>query len=478
MKTILAIDDESSVRQSYRIMLDDKYRVMVAENGRAALKLLSDHHADLILLDLTMPEMDGLQFLAALAQRGEDIPVIVVTASNCVSTAVEAMKRGAREYVIKPFDVDEVTLLIERILSERREKFELTALREAGTAGFEAIIGESLPLMRALEMARHAIEVHSTVLITGESGTGKDLLARAIHSGGKRAENAFVPISCCAIPPHLVESELFGHERGAFTGATQKRMGKIQAADRGTLFLDEIGEMPLEAQAKLLRVLQDGRFYPVGSIKVIEVDVRFVCATNRDLYKGIEDGSFREDLFYRINVLPVELPPLRKRRDDIPRLVAHFVAKYVPATNAKVVEISPKAMATLQAYDWPGNVRELENTVQRTLICCRNEKVITQESLAMMLPTTQRPQEATSELDELEGLPLDEAVRAVERRLITSALERAAYVQSRAAEMLGTTRRILKYKMDQLEIDTKGASEGQNGWTDSEPPLRESASGR
>ncbi len=433
------------------MLLSGQYRVLVAENGRVGLATIEKNHVDLILLDLIMPDMGGIDFLEELARRGEDIPVVVVTATNCVNTAVTAMKGGAREYVIKPFDVDEILILVERILAEQHERIELSALREAGISGFGALVGDAPAFVESLEMARQAMRVDSTVLITGESGTGKDLLARAIHSGSSRANQAFVAISCCAIPQHLVESELFGHEKGSFTGATERRLGKLQVADHGTLFLDEIGEMPLEAQSKLLRVLQDSCFYPVGSTKVIEVDLRVICATNRNLPEAIAKGVFREDLYYRVNVLPIEIPPLRKRREDIPRLIAHFVAKHAPRVNAKTVDFDPKAMSMLLGYSWPGNVRELENTIERILVCHRTKPVITADNLRGILPTAP-PQESAS-LVEFEGLPLEEAVSRIERYLITRALERANYVQSRAADLLGTTRRILKYKMDQLGID-------------------------
>ena len=442
------------------MMLSEQYRVLLAEDGRTALESIDRNHVDLIILDLIMPAMDGIQFLDELARRGEDIPVVVVTATNCVKTAVAAMKRGAREYVIKPFDVDEVLLTVARILAEQHEKIELSALRDAGRTGFEALVGEAPAFVEALDMARRAMQVDSTVLITGESGTGKDLLAHAIHSGSARAKQAFVPISCCAIPQQLVESELFGHERGAFTGATERRLGKVQVADRGTLFLDEIGEMPLEAQTKLLRVLQDGCFYAVGSTKVIEVDLRVICATNRNVPDAIAKGLFREDLYYRINVLPIDMPPLRKRREDIPKLVSHFLAKHAPRVNAQIRELDAKAKAMLLGYSWPGNVRELENTIERILVCHRTKTTITADCLRGILPSA-APQEASS-LAEFEGLPLDEAVTRLERYLITRALERGNYIQSRAAELLGTTRRILKYKMDQLGVDA-GAADSDNG---------------
>lgn len=460
MKTILAVDDESSVRQSYRIMLSERFRVLLAENGRTGLELLEKHHVDLILLDLTMPEMSGMDFLERLSQRGENIPVIVVTAATSVAAAVGAMKLGACEYVMKPFDVDEVLLLVQRTLDQRQEQNELTALREAGSATFDLLVGDAPAFRQALDMARQAMQVDSTVLITGESGTGKDVLTRAIHSNGKRSKHAFVALSCCAIPAQLFESELFGHERGAFTGATEKHIGKMQVADQGTLFLDEIGEMPLETQAKLLRVLQDGCFYPIGSNKVIEVDVRILCATNRNLPEAIAKNQFRQDLYYRINVLPIEMPPLRKRREDIPKLAAHFIAKHGPRVNARVKNFEPKAMATLSSYSWPGNVREMENTIERILVCHRDREVITEDCLRGLVPTNGPSAESDGGVAEFEGLPLEAAVARLERHLIARAMDRAGGVQSRAAELLGTTRRILKYKMDQLGIDSgKGEDE-------------------
>ncbi len=451
MQTILAIDDEFSVRESYRMILGGWYRVLLADSGRDALRILNERHVDLILLDLAMPDMHGLELLALMQERGESAPVIVVTASNSVAAAVKAIKCGAREFVIKPFDVEDLLSLVDRTLAEVREKRELGALRELESSGFDQIVGESPVIRRALALARQAMQVDSTVLILGETGTGKDLLARAIHYGGRRKDAPFVPLSCCAIPPSLVESELFGHVKGAFTGAIEARMGKMQIADGGTLFLDEIGEMPMGAQAALLRVLEDGRFYPVGGAKLVEVDVRFICASNRDFKKSIAEGTFRQDLFYRINVFPIELPPLRARREDIPLLAAHFVAMHGPRVNARVGEFAPAAMARFMNYPWPGNVRELENVVERLLVCHGAERRILPEHLDGIIPGAS-PEKSTSAWDDCEGLSLEEATRRLERHMILTALERCNYVQSRAAEALGTTRRILKYKMDQLGI--------------------------
>lgn len=454
METILAIDDELSVRESYRVILSDDYRVLLAEGGEQALAKLKEAHVDLILLDLNMPGMHGIDFLKKLDEEGDATPIVVVTAANSVDTAVNAMKLGAADYIIKPFDVESIKFTIARVLDDQRKSRELLSLREASLNGFESIIGDSPALRESLGKAQQAMNTDSTVLITGESGTGKDMLARAIHSGSHRAEQPYVPISCCAIPAQLVESELFGHEKGAFTGADRKRVGKLQVANKGTLFLDEIGEMPLDAQAKLLRVLQDSRFFPVGSTKDIEVDVRYICATNRNLQESCEQNEFREDLYYRINVIPIEMPPLRKRREDIPHLVAHFVQKHAARTNAVAKEIQPKAIMKLAAYQWPGNVRELENSIERLLVHHGRNESITVEHVADVLPSAQPKVEST--LTELEGLPLERATQELERHLIARALESTDHVQSRAAEMLGTTRRILKYKMDQLNIGTDG----------------------
>jgi len=457
MPTILAVDDEASVRESYRVILSDRYRVLLAKSASEALGLLKDKHVDLILLDIIMPNMTGMEFLDRLEANGDATPVIMVTATNSVRTAVEAMKKGAREYIMKPFDVDELLLTVDRTLDVAKDKRELKARREADRSGFETIIGESVALTETLSLAGRAMKVDSTVLITGESGTGKDLLARAIHTGGKRVNEAFVPVSSCAIPTQLIESELFGHEKGAFTGAIEKRAGKMQIADKGTLFLDEIGEMPVEAQTKLLRVLQDGTFFPVGSTKLIDIDVRFIFATNRDLKLSIKDGTFREDLFFRINVLPIELPALRQRREDIPMLVDHFIAKYAPRVNAAAEQFSAEAIATMASHSWPGNVRELENIVERVLVYHSDHKIIEPNHLQGLVPIGQR--EPITYPVELEGLPLEEATQRLERHLINRALERSANVQSRAAELLGTTRRILKYKMDQLELASHALSD-------------------
>ena len=452
MQTILTIDDEESIRQSYRLILSKDFKVLMAPSGAEGLAVLDSHHVDLILLDMTMPGMSGVDVLNELRERGDTTPVIVVTANNSISSVVSAMKLGAQDYIQKPFDIDELRILIQNTLEEERGKQELTALREAEFKGFDSMTGESPAYQEALNKAAQAMNVDSVVLITGESGTGKDMLARAIHMGGKRAEKAFVPLNCCAIPPQLLESELFGYEKGAFTGADKSRIGKMKVADKGTIFLDEIGEMPVEAQSKLLRVLQDSCFYPVGSTKVIEVDIRVVCATNRNLVDAIKENAFREDLYYRINVLNIEMPPLRKRREDIPMLISHFMAKHGPRVNAKTKDIAPKARIKLAGYHWPGNIRELENSIERLLVYYGQETIITADHVASLLPDSPRDDSSNGDMSDFEGLPLEEATRKIEIQMITRALETSDYVQSQAAEKLGTTRRILKYKIDQLGI--------------------------
>lgn len=451
MRTVLAVDDEPSIRKSYEVILDQDYHLLLAEDGQSALDILEKHHADLILLDLSMHGMKGEEFLRRFREHDSFTPVVVVTAANTVVSAVEMMKLGANDYILKPFGVEDITIVVEKLLSETQDKLELMSLRESELNGFESIIGSSPALMKTLHLAKQAMKVDSTVLITGENGTGKDLVARAIHSGGRRAEKAFMPLSCCAIAVQLFESELFGHVKGAFTDAHEDRIGKLQVADGGTIFLDEIGEMPMETQVKLLRVLQDSRFFPVGGHKEIEVDIRIVSATNRILTDAIKERIFREDLYFRLNVLNIEMPPLRNRREDIPELVTHFAAKHGPKVNAKTTQIDAKGMAMLATYHWPGNVRELENTVERLLVYYGKEKVIGSKHVEAILPDVS-PRDVSGFAGDFEGLPLEEAVRRLEHQMISKALARANQVQTKAADLLGTTRRVLKYKIDQLGI--------------------------
>ncbi|MBI2424920.1 MAG: sigma-54-dependent Fis family transcriptional regulator [Candidatus Hydrogenedentes bacterium] len=453
MKNILAIDDEISIRESYRMILGGDYHLLLAENGHNGLDALAANRVDLVLLDLSMPGMNGMEFLEAMSGQGLSVPVIVITGSNTVDVAVQAMKQGANEFVMKPFDVNELVRKIEGVLAEDAKRRSLCSIQDIHPGEFEGLIGDAPLFREALNKARMAMQVDSTVLITGETGTGKDVLARAIHQGSQRKDKQFVPLCCGAIPANLVESELFGTIKGAFTGATDSRQGKMELAHRGTLFLDEIGEMPTDAQVKLLRVLQDGSFYAVGGNVLKEVDVRFICATNRPFDEAIAEGLFREDLYYRINVLPIEMPALRNRRQDIPKLVSHFVRIQGAKLRSQVEEFAPRAMARLTAAPWPGNVRQLQNTVERLLVCYGNERVIKPEHLDEVLPKSFADPKDVS-LENFDGLSLQQATQRVERFVIRQALERNSFIQSKAADALGTTRRILKYKMDQLGIES------------------------
>ncbi|MCC6142753.1 MAG: sigma-54-dependent Fis family transcriptional regulator [Candidatus Hydrogenedentes bacterium] len=449
MQTILIVDDEDSVRQSLRMIFQARYRVLMASTVDAALEILQEQQVHLVLLDLMLSGGSGFEVLRHFNERGRLLPVVVITANASVESAVQAMKHGARDYVVKPFDVDQLREIVQRQIMPRTASPALRLIDPGQEEVFSGLVGGAPAFVQALERARQAMRVDSSVLITGESGTGKDLLAQAIHNGSRRATGPFVAIACCAIPDALVEAELFGHVKGAYTGANDDRIGKVRAADGGTLFLDEIGDMPLEGQAKLLRVLQEGRFYPVGGTDLISTSLRVVCATNRNLRAAIDQGRFREDLYYRINVFPIEMPALRHRREDIPMLVAHFLSKH-RSTDGEI-GVSPRAMSRMMAYDWPGNIRELENLVLRLLAAWPDLHLIRTRHLEEVFCDS--PDGNRGTFQNLEGMTLADATHHVERYMIEQALAASNGVQSRAAELLGTTRRILKYKMDQLGIE-------------------------
>ncbi len=447
MQTILAIDDEISIRESYRIILGDTYRVYLAESGEEGLKLLQEKHVDLILLDLSMPKMGGMAFLEELEKRGELVPVLIVTGSNTVDIAVKAMIKGAREFVIKPFDVDDLILLVERTLEELREKRELSTLREQGVAGFENIIGDAHALREAIAGARQAMEVDSTVLVTGETGTGKDVLARAIHFGGTRKSKPFVPLSCCAIPANLVESELFGLTKGAFTGATESRVGKMQVADGGSLFLDEIGELALPSQVKLLRVLQDRTFEVLGSSRTQNVDIRVISATNRNLAEMVKNGQFREDLFYRINLITVYLPALRERPGDIPLLVNHYVNNLKMIYNRPGITLTQEALNWLKKFDFPGNIRQLKNLVERTVLISPNEKLTAEDFIKNLSPMSSTSPDA-ADLPQVGSITLDE----MEKEMILKAMAHHNNRITKVAKSLGLTRSALYRRLEKYAI--------------------------
>jgi two-component system response regulator AtoC len=461
-RRVLIVDDEASVRESLRMVLKGQYELLTADSGNSALDLVTAEPVDVVLLDILMPGLDGLEVLERIKERAVAAPVIMLTATKTVKTAVTAMKLGAFDYVTKPFDIEELQLIVDRAVQSADLAREVEVLRsEVGLRySFENIVGSSAKMQAVLRTVSMVAPLKTTVLITGESGTGKELIAKAIHYHSPRAPRTMVTINCAAIPENLLESELFGHERGAFTDAHTKKLGQFELADQSTIFLDEIGEMAPSTQAKILRVLEEGEFTRIGGGQPVRVDVRVVAATNRNLEQGISDGTFRSDLYYRLNVVSVHLPSLRERRDDIAPLIRHFLrAKALELGIAEKVFTS-EALDLLMQYSWPGNVRELENVIERTLVLSPTN-TMTPEDLPQYLGNGScRAHPAQQSV--LRGeTRLSEAVDQFEEELIRTALIQAQYNQTRAAELLGTTRRILKYKMDKLGIVAEEAATGQ-----------------
>ena len=438
---ILVVDDEERMRQLLvKLLQRAGYEVEQVPCGREALALTRVQVFDLVLTDIRMPEMDGMQLLRLLREERPETAVVMMTAFGSVDSAVQAMKEGAYHYISKPFQMDEVLIVVERVVVEGRLRRELASMRSAlqERYGFDNLVGKSKPMRVVYDLVERVAPSTATVLIQGRSGTGKELVARAIHVNSPRHDQPFVPVNCSAIPADLLESELFGHVKGSFTGAVADRKGLFMDADGGTLFLDEIGDMGSDLQAKLLRVLQDHKIRPVGGTKEVVVDVRLVAATNQILEQRVADGAFREDLFFRLNVIPIQLPELRQRAEDIPLLVDHFLVRY-GAQSAGHKRISHDAMAALVRYSWPGNVRELENAVERASVLCRDDEI----GLAD-LPDNVRSEQG----GRLARLVQDEASLAeVERDYVELVLERHEGNQTRAAEVLGIDRRTLYRKL-------------------------------
>jgi len=452
---VLVVDDERSLRELLAIVLRrEGYEVMLAENGTIALAALARGMVDLLISDIKMPDMSGVEVLRAAKRSDPALPAIMMTAFASTETAVEAMRLGACDYLVKPFDVDELKLKVREKLESRELRRENVLLKRALNEphAFAGIIGRSSPMLAVYELVESVARTTSTVLITGESGTGKELVARALHQQSLRRDRPFVAINCGALTETLLESELFGHMKGAFTGADVTKKGLIEGAAGGTIFLDEIGETTPMMQVKLLRVLQERRFRRVGGLEEVEADIRVVAATNQDLPKMVADGRFREDLFYRINVIPVQLPPLRERREDIALIASHFLAKYCQEMGKSIETISGEALERLAAYHWPGNIRELENVIERAVALERTPTILS-DSLPAHLRgapgsagegvTRARPADVGS-LPEL-GFDLEQHVQSVERRYLAQALERAGGVQVRAAELLGMSFRSFRY---------------------------------
>ncbi|BBL70107.1 sigma-54-dependent transcriptional regulator [Methylogaea oryzae] len=449
-KTVLIVDDEPKMQRVLEIMLKQMgHRPLLAGNGLEALEQIEAHAVDLVVSDLQMPQMNGLQLLEALRGQDSDLPFIMITAYGTVESAVEAMKHGACDYIIRPFDVEQVELSITRALELGRVQRENRFLKSEVSKGWGEFVGQSAAMRQVYEHIGQVARGKTNVLLVGETGTGKELAARAIHQASPRKDALFVPINCAAIPADILESELFGHTKGAFTGAVKDRMGKFELAGGGTIFLDEITEMPMPLQAKLLRVLQEGVVERLGSNRPMEVDVRVIAATNRNPREAIADGKLREDLYYRIQVFTVELPPLRQRLEDIPSLAGHFLDKHSAKLGYPVPDIAPAALACLQRYPWPGNVRELENVMERAVVLSGGEHVDVRHlplEIAEHAPYAAGGNAAPAPADPA-GLALDPAVEALEREFIGRALEQTGGNKTRAARLLEISERTLWYKL-------------------------------
>jgi two-component system, NtrC family, response regulator AtoC len=447
---ILVVDDEPNVRESFRLVLEDAYDVIDVPDGARALEAVRASPVDLVLLDLRLPEMDGIEVLERLKALDEGVEVILVTAVKTVRMAVAAMKLGAFDYVTKPFDEDELLSLVRRALQKRSLEREVTFLRGelARQHDREDIVGEHPEMQKLSRLITQVARTTTTVLITGESGTGKELIARAIHHRGQRRDKPFVPVNPAAIPESLVESELFGHEKGAFTGAHQRKLGRFELAQGGTLFLDEIGLLRPEVQAKLLRVLQEREIERVGGTHTIKIDVRIVAATNLDLKRAVASGAFREDLFYRLNVVPIAVPPLRERIEDLPLLVDHFIRRYNHECNKRIEALTPDALAALGSYSWPGNVRELQNIVERTVVLVDGPLISAADLPLDLTISPTRPGSASDK----RRVDLNEASDRFERLIVQRVLEEARGNVSEAARVLGLHRNSLKVKLARWKL--------------------------
>jgi two-component system NtrC family response regulator len=451
METILIVDDE----KNYLVVLsafltEEGYEVLTAEEGQTALDIVKGADLDLVLTDMKMPSMDGIELLRRIKERSPDLPVVMMTAYGTVEKAVEAMQHGAFNFIQKPFQNETLKQIVEKAVTTYRIVKENRYLVEAleDRYRFDNIIGKSKPLQEVFDVVQKIAHTKATALITGESGTGKELIAKAIHFNSPRRDKPFVAVSCAALSETLLESELFGHEKGAFTGAIAVKKGRFELADGGTLFLDEIGEVPVPVQVKLLRVLEEMRFERVGGAKTITADVRLIAATNRALKAEVEKGRFREDLYFRLNVVHIELPPLRGRAEDIPLLAAHFVAKYAREAKRGEMTISPEAMRFLYNHRWPGNVRELEHAIERATLLSKDNEITLDDFPKDLVDFSDL--ETPVDWQKLSNLP--ETLDAIEKELIQKALALSNNVQSRAANLLGIPRANLQYRLKKHNI--------------------------
>ena len=455
MPAILIVEDEAKMRRLLELNLgEDGFTTLSAEDAETGLKLLQQNHIDLVVTDLKLPGMDGLEFLQTIKRQNEALPVVVMTAFGSVETAVEAMKSGASDYVLKPFSLTEMRMVIRKELDVRDLREENRSLREALGKRYSHpnVVARSPKMQEVLATVERVAPTNATVLLGGESGVGKDLIARAIHEKSRRANGPFLKINSTAIPENLLESELFGFEKGAFTGAVASKPGKFELADKGTLFLDEIGDVPPATQVKLLRVLQEREFERLGGTRTIKVDVRLIAATNRDLREALEQGTFREDLYYRLNVVPIDIAPLRERREDIPDLVNLFVSRFAAESGKLIEGITPQAIEILVNYHWPGNVRELQNIVERACALSKGPQLEVSD-----IHIDVRPSKSGNGAPGFlpEGMTLEQW----EDEMVQEALRRANGNKSQAARLLGLSRNALRYRLSKIGIADESEKE-------------------
>ena len=447
---ILIVDDETThLRMLETVLEAEDYETAKASDGQSAIKAVEEGFYDLVLMDIRMARMGGIEALEKIKTLNPEIPIIMMTAYSSVATAVQAMKSGAFDYLTKPLDIDELILLVRKALQHTRLEKENMFLKEqlGNRFDFSNIIGRSTAMQKMLETVALVAPTEATVLIQGESGTGKELVANAIHQNSPRNSQPLIKINCAALPETLLESELFGHEKGAYTGATGARKGRFQLAHKGTIFLDEIAEMPLALQPKILRVLQEREFEPIGSSKTIKVDTRIITATNRDLQDEIQAGRFREDLYYRINVVSITAPALRDRRDDIPLLADYFLKRFSDKNKKSINRFSPRAMDLLMRYDWPGNIRELENAVERAVIMTRGHSIAPEE-----LPGNLRRPDVENEV-EATGPPAQVSLKQAEKEIILNTLKETGGNRTHTAKILGISRRTLQLKLKEYGVN-------------------------
>ncbi len=455
-RAILIVDDGARMRRSLMMLLSHlEADFLEAENGREALEIWEEENIDLVITDLKMPHFSGMDLLKALKERDPELPVIVITAYGSIENAVEAMKEGAFDYITKPFDEEKILPCVDKALKMRKLLSQVSYLRKEieGKYNFKNIIGESPAICKVLELAGQVAKSNTTVLLAGESGTGKELISRAIHFNSSRADGPFLAVNCAAIPPSLLEAELFGFEKGAFTGAIRQKKGKFEIASGGTIFLDEISDMPLDVQAGLLRVLEEQSFERLGGTKTLKVNIRIIAATNRELPSLVSKGLFREDLYHRINVFPIHIPPLRERREDISLLVRHFIKEIGNSLGKRQVSITDSAMALLVEQPWPGNIRELRNVIERAMILCKgniitSNHLLFNETRSPALTESMELEDISSMLLNIPGFRLEE----LEEHLLKAAMERTSYNVSKAARLLGLSRATLRYRLEKFGI--------------------------